>query len=316
MIIKILDKATLGDDVSIEEIEKEGEVTSYLTSSPKEVIERIRDAEVIIINKIKITSEVLSFAPKLKLICLAATGYDNVDVESCRKKGVAVCNVVGYSTNSVSQLTLAMVLALSVNLKSFTDFVRDGNYTQSGVANKLTPIYHELFGKTWGVVGYGNIGKQVGDVAKALGCKVIVNKLTPCDDDMCVDLETLCKTSDIITIHTPLNASTRGLIDKKMISLMKKNVILVNTARGLVTDEEAICEAIENDKIGAFGTDVYSEEPFSEKHCFGRIKDMANVCLTPHMAWGAYESRVRCLEEISKNIRAFKKGEKRNRVDL
>ncbi len=316
MKIVMLDIETLGADVSFDGIRNFGEVITYPTSTQEETIERIKDAEVVILNKIKITKDVLNAAKKLKLICVSATGYDNIDLDECRKKNVAVCNVVGYSSNSVAQVTLAMVLSLSVNLSSFSQYVKDGSYSKSGVANKLTPVYHELAGKVWGIIGYGNIGKQVGKVAQALGCRVIVNKRTACDGVECVDLKTLCKISDIITIHTPLTDATRKMINNDTLSFMKENVILVNVARGAVTDEKAICEALKNNKIGAFGTDVYSIEPFGEEHPFYEVKDMKNVCLTPHMAWGAFESRARCIDEIAKNIGAFINGEKRNRVDL
>ena len=209
-----------------------------------------------------------------------------------------------------------MVLSLSINLNYFSRYVKNGEYSKSGVANKVTPVYHELSGKTWGIIGYGNIGKEVSSVAKALGCRVIVNKKTPIDGVECVSLEELCKMADIITIHTPLNDSTRGMIDKKMLSLMKNDVILVNSARGAVTDEQAICDAICNNEIGAFGTDVYSVEPFGENHPFTKIMERDNVCLTPHMAWGSYEARCRCISEVAMNIKAFQNDEKRNRVEL
>lgn len=316
MKIVMLDVETLGKDISFEEIEKYGEVTTYPTSTQQEATERIKDADVIVLNKIKITNDVIKEAKKLKLICVSATGYDNIDLDVCRQRNIAVCNVVGYSANSVAQVTVAMVLSLSVNLSSYAQYVKNGSYTKSGIANRLIPVYHELVGKTWGIIGYGNIGKQVGKVAEALGCRVIVNKRSACDGVECVDLETLCKVSDIITIHTPLTEQTREMINQKTLSLMKKDVILVNVARGAVTDEKAICEALKNNEIGAFGTDVYSIEPFGEEHPFYGVKDMENVCLTPHMAWGAFESRKRCIEEIAKNIGAFVNGEIRNRLDI
>ncbi|MBR5271376.1 MAG: hydroxyacid dehydrogenase, partial [Clostridia bacterium] len=273
-------------------------------------------ADVVVLNKIKITRELIDNAKKLKLVCVTATGYDNIDINECRKNNIAVCNVVGYSTNSVAQVTLAIVLSLSVNLPSFNDYVKSGEYTKSGIANKLTPVYSELCGKTWGIVGYGNIGKQVGNIAKALGCRVIVNKRTPCNDVECVDLETLCKEADVITVHTPLNDGTREIINKKTLALMKKNVILVNVARGAVLNENDVCNAIINGEIGAFGCDVYSTEPFSSEHLYNKIMNMENVILTPHMAWGAYEARERCINEVAKNIKAFFAGDIRNRVDL
>ena len=184
------------------------------------------------------------------------------------------------------------------------------------MANSLTPVYHELAGKTWGIVGYGNIGKQVGRVAEALGCRVIYNKRTPDGNKNCVSLETLCAESDIITVHTPLSDSTRGLIGERAIRLMKRDVILVNEARGAVTDEKALADAIKEGRIGALGCDVFSVEPFGKDYPFYDIKELPNVCLTPHMAWGAYEARVRCLGEIILNIKAFFGGEIRSRVDI
>ena len=316
MKILMMDRDTLGSDISLEKIENCGEFISYPTTSEKDVPDRIKDAEILIVNKIKITKDVLKYAEKLKLICVTATGYDNIDVDACKERNIAVCNIIGYSTNSVAQVTLAMVLSLSVNLPCYMDFVNNGSYTKSGVANRLSPVYYELSGKTWGILGYGNIGMQVGKVASALGCNVVVNKRTACEGVNCVDIKTLCKVSDVITIHAPLTEETKKIINSETISMMKRDVIIVNTARGGVTDEEAICEALENGKIGAFGTDVYTTEPFPEDHPFNRIKHMKNVCLTPHMAWGAYEARNRCVEEVSKNISAFLSGEIRNRIDL
>ncbi len=316
MKIVVLDAETLGEDISLKEIEACGHCDIYLGSNEQEVKERIKDAEVVIINKIKLSADVLNEAKSLKLICVAATGYDNIDVEYCRANGIAVSNVVGYSSHSVAQLTAAMVLALSVNLKQYTNYVESGKYTKSGVANRLTPVYHELFGKVWGIVGYGNIGKEVAQIASALGCRIIVNKQTPTDEAEAVSLEELCKRADIITVHTPLTEKTRGMFSKERIALMKKDVIFVNTARGAVTDEQAICDALTDGKIGAFGTDVYSIESFGTEHPFNKIKDMENVCLTPHMAWGSYEARCRCVSEIAKNIKAFIDGQERNRVDL
>ncbi len=316
MNIVILDAQTLGNDISLDEIKACGDCTIYENTSTEDTEKRIEHADVVILNKIKLDEKILSKAKHLKLICVTATGYDNIDIPYCSKNGIAVCNVVGYSSNSVAQVTLAMVLALSVNMRQYTDFVESGAYTKSGVANCLTPVYHELCGKVWGIIGYGNIGRRVADVADALGCKVIVNKQTPLDGIECVSLEELCKTADIITIHTPLNDATKGMINKDILALMKKHVILVNAARGAVTDEDAICEAIKNGKIGAFGTDVYSKEPFGTDHPFNEIMHLPNVCLTPHMAWGALESRSRCISEVAENIRAFKCGKMRNRVDL
>lgn len=316
MNIAVLDRETLGDDISLEKIEKLGNTCVFQNSKGEEVKERIKDKDVVVVNKVKLFEDVLKEAKNLKLICLAATGYDNVDIPFCKKMGIGVANVVGYSSHSVAQLTLSMVLGLSVNMKAYTDFVTSGKYTESGAANRLTPVYHEVFGKTWGIVGYGNIGKEVGAAAKALGCKVITNRKTKSNEEGEVSLDELVKTADIITVHTPLTDETRGMIGRREIGMMKKDVILVNAARGAVFDEEAVCDAILDGKIGAFGTDVYSVEPFGKDHPFNKILEKDNVYLTPHMAWGSYEARERCIAEITKNIIAFEKGETRNRVDL
>lgn len=316
MKISILDANTLGDDISLKPIEELGICNIYPSTSPAEVAQRISDSDVVVINKVKLNESNLKDANNLKLICLLATGYDNVDTDYCRNHGIAVCNVEGYSSHSVAQLTVATVLSLATHLGTYTEYVRDGSYTRSGVANCLTPVYHELWGKIWGIVGFGNIGREVGRIAEAFGCKVIVNKRTPVADYQTVDIDTLCRESDIITLHTPLNDTTHHLIDENRLSLMKKGVIIVNAARGAVTDEEAVAKAVENGIIGAFGTDVYSVEPMPETHPLYRIRQYPNVILTPHTAWGARESRERCIYEVSLNIKAFFEGEIRNRLDI
>ncbi len=316
MKISILDANTLGEGITLKPIEEIGNCEIYPSTSADDVSQRIKESDVVIVNKVKLNEENLKDAKSLKLICLFATGYDNVDVNYCKKKGIAVCNVEGYSSHSVSQVTVAMVLSLSCHLNEYRQVVNDGSYTKSGVANCLTPMYSELCGKTWGIVGYGNIGKQVGAVANALGCRVIVNKRTKTDDCEVVDIDTLCSESDIITLHTPLNDATHHLIDKRRLGMMKKDVIIVNTARGLVTDEKAVADALKSGVIGAFGTDVYSKEPLSKDNPLYEIREYPNVLLTPHMAWGALESRQRCINEVAQNITDFTNGGKRNRVDL
>lgn len=313
MKIVVLDAATLGEDLSLAPLAELGECEIYPSTAPDQVAERLKDCQVAVLNKIRLCEENLRDAKELKLICVAATGYDNIDVAYCSKHNIAVCNVVGYSSHSVAQLTVGMVLSLANHLAEYHSFVASGEYSQSGVANRLTPVYHELYGKTWGVVGYGNIGKEVAGIAKALGCHVIYNKLTP--DGHSVDLDTLCRESDVITLHTPLTPQTKGIIDERRLSLMKKTVLLVNGARGAVTDETAVANAILNGRIGGFGCDVYTTEPFSGEHPFSKILHLPNVVLTPHMAWGAYEARVRCLSEIKENIQSFFCGGRKGRVN-
>lgn len=315
MKISILDRLTLGDDLNLSGANAYGEVVCHDATAPNEVTEHIGDADVVFVNKVKLNESNLSKAVNLKLICEAATGYDNIDVDYCRSRGIAVCNVPGYSVYSVAQVTVSMVLNLVNHIKEYTRYTSDGTYPKGGCANILTPVYHELLGKTWGIVGYGNIGSRVGEIAKALGCNVIAYKRTPVEGVECTDIDTLVENSDIITVHIPLSDETRNLINKERIAKLKPGAIVVNTARGLVTDEEALCKAIKNGTIAGFGTDVYSVEPFGEDSPFNEIKDMDNVCLTPHMAWGSIEARERCFDEMLVNMQAFLKGERRNRVD-
>jgi len=313
--ICVLDAATLGEDLDLSPLSRVGQVKVFATTAPEEVAERLVDCDIVLINKIKLGAHNLKWATRLKLICVAATGYDNIDVDYCRTHGIGVANVVGYSTDNVAQLTAAMALSLITHLPTYNRMTADGSYTRGGVANCLTPAYHEIAGKTWGIAGYGNIGRAVGKIASALGCRVLAYKRTPVEGVECVDLETLCRESDILSIHLPLSDATRGILDADHIALLKPESIVINVARGAVTDEAALAEALESGRIGGLGVDVYSTEPFGEDHPFYRLRDRDNICLTPHMAWGSIEARRRCLSEIILNMEAFLRGERRNRLD-
>lgn len=316
MKICILDKSSMGEDTPFDDIYKFGDVEIFDSTSASETLKRVADADVIITNKVKITADVINASNSLKLICVFATGYDNIDISAARARGIAVCNVPGYSTDSVALLTVATALSLYSHLGEYNEYVRSGEYSASGVANRLIPVFHELKGKTWGIVGYGNIGKAVGKVADAFGMRVIVNKRSPINDALCVDIDTLCKESDIISLHCPLNDGTRNLINEEKLNLMKSSAILVNEARGAVVDEKAVAKAIKNGRIGGFGCDVYSAEPFSKEHPYSEIMNFKNVILTPHAAWGAYEARVRCVKTIANNISGFLSKKSINRVDI
>lgn len=315
MTIVILDYATLGYDLDLTPAERFGKVVKYENSTIEEASERVAEADVIIVNKIKMNEAVLKNAKNLKLICETATGYDNIDLDYCTKKGILVSNTPAYSSQCVAQVTVSMVCSLATHLKEYRECVASGKYTEAGVPNSLVPIYHELCGKTWGIIGYGNIGKAVGKIADAFGCKVIVNKRTPTPECECVSVDELISRADIISIHCPLNENTRNLIDVRELSMMKKDAILVNVARGGVWNEEAVANAILNGEIGAIGCDVFTKEPFDTNHPFYKIKSLDNVLLTPHMAWGSFESRTRCYSTVISNIEAYLKGEPTNIVN-
>ena len=314
MNIVILDYKTLGDDLDLSGAEKYGTVTKYPVTSQEEAAERVKDAHVIIVNKVKMNESVLKNAKNLKLICETATGYDNIDVEYCRSHGITVANTPAYSTACVAQVTVSMACALMTHLQEYRDFVHCGGYQKSVSANMLEPIYHEMDGLTWGIIGYGNIGKAVGKIASAFGCKVIANKRTPTDDVECVSLEELLKRSDIISIHCPLTEQTNGMIGESQLKMMKNSAVIINVARGKVWDEGAVANAIINGDIGGIGCDVFSYEPIDDSHPFVKILGYNNVILTPHMAWGSFESRTRCFNTVLSNIDAYLNNKPQNIV--
>ena len=315
MKIVLLDTAGLGADIDLSPLQDFPDFTSFEQTSPAQMDARIKDAEVLITASMKLSRHNLGAAEKLKLICVAATGYDQIDVAYCREKGIGLCNVAGYSTNSVAQHTLSMVLALSNHLIAYRDLVHSGDYGRSGKPFLLTPVWHELEGKTWGIIGAGNIGRRVAKMAEGFGCKILVFRRSPDPDYEAADLDTVLQRSDIVSVHLPLNEQTRGIISTEKIALMKKGAIFVNVARGAVADEEALTRAIESGHLGALGCDVFSKEPFLDDHPYSRILNRHNVILTPHSAWGAQEARNRCIAEIAENIKVFLNGGRRNRVD-
>lgn len=305
MKIVMLDAGTLGADIDLSPVVTLGDTVVHITTAPNEVVPRLMGADVAVLNKIKMTREVLEALPTLKLICVTATGYDNIDLDCCRERGITLCNVPAYSTDSVAQLTLAMALSLATHLPAYRAHVHEGTYSASGVANHLTPVYHELSSMTWGVVGGGNIGAQVAKVAAAFGCRVLVTRRSPDPVYPTVDIDTLVREADIISLHVPLSDTTRGMINRERIAAMKKGAIVINVARGAVTDEEALAQAIERGHLGGLGVDVFTVEPFGADHPFTRILDRENVLLTPHMAWGSFEARTRCLATVAANIAHF-----------
>ncbi|MDY3845349.1 MAG: NAD(P)-dependent oxidoreductase [Eubacteriales bacterium] len=315
MKIVVLDKSNMGDDLDFSCLSEFGELKIYDNSAPDEIPKRLRDADVAVVNKLPMNGKTL-FGTDVKLICEFATGYDNIDIDFCKEAGIAVSNAVNYSTDSVAQITAATVLALYSKLFLFDKTVKAGEYSRGTSANMLTPQYSEISGKTWGIVGYGNIGKSVGKIAKALGCRVIAYKKhkTEEKDALIVSLDTLLSESDIISLHTPLNSDTRNMIGEREVSLMKKGVVIVNEARGGVWDESVMADALLDGRIAALGADVYTREPMPLDHPFSRLLQCENVILTPHMAWAAFEARVRCIDETVKNIRAFISDERRNRI--
>lgn len=316
MKIVILDRESIGFDTPLSVLNALGEVTSYDITQPHQVFERIAKSDVVILNKVKITEEIIQKSKNLKLICVFATGFDNIDVAAARANGVSVCNVPAYSTDSVTAWTVSTVLALSTRLREYNDYVSSGEYTASGKPNLLTPVFHDISGKVWGIIGCGDIGSSVARVATALGARVVTYQRHPHPIYDTIPLDELCSISDIITVHCPLNAETKAIINSERLQHMKKSVILVNAARGAVLDESAVAKAVKDANVGFFGCDVYSVEPFTSEHPYYELKDASNVILTPHCAWGSFEAREKCINIIADNIASFADGKIKNRVDI
>lgn len=317
--IVVLESLSLGKDVDISIWGDFGEITYYENTAPEQIPERIHDADIVIINKSPLNETTLADAKNVKLICEAATGYNNVDIEYCKKRGICVTNVKGYSTPIVAQHTFAMALYLLEKLPVYDEYVKSGEYCNAPIFTCFSPFFTELEGKTWGIVGLGNIGKRVADIAKAFGCKVIYYSASGNNNSTeyeRVDFDTLLVQSDILSLHCPLTDRTLNLIDDKALDKMKKTAILINVARGPVVNEQALYDALVNEKIAAAGLDVLVNEPMSKDNPLGKIKDSTKLFITPHMGWGSYEARVRCSKEVYRNIEAFLAGEQRNVVTI
>ena len=319
MNIVALERNSAGTDISVDCWSRLGNVTCYRnTVTEEEVRERIKDADVIIANKSPMNERTLKDAPNVKLICELATGYDNCDLAYCKLRGIKVTNVVDYSTAMVAQHTFTLALALSQKLPYYDNYVKSGAYgAQDRFSNFDIPFY-ELYGKTWGIVGMGNIGRRVASIAAAFGCKVIFHSITgksTCTDYPQVDKDTLLAESDFLSLHCPLSELSRNFIDGAALQKMKKTAILINVARGAVVNNTDLYEALVSGQIQAAGLDVLEQEPITASNPLGKLTDSNQLIITPHLAWASVEARTRCVEGVYKNIEAFMRGENRNVVN-
>ena len=317
MKIVLLDTLTMGSDMNFKCIEKLGELVEYGNTSSDEVAERIKDADVVALNKVVLDEKVLSSAKNLKLICVFAIGYNNIDIEYCKAHNIKVRNVPGYCVGSVCQHTFALLFSLIENLRYYDDFVKDGRYSASGVANHLAKRFFEIEGKKWGIIGMGAIGRKVADCAAAFGADVCYSSISGAireENYPNVPLRELLSESDIITVHAPLNEKTHHLIGEKELKMMKKTAVIVNVGRGSIIDEAALAEAIDNDVIAGAALDVYGEEPPKADLPIMNVKNKEKIVYSPHIAWGSVQARERCISMTAENIEAFIKGESRNDV--
>ncbi len=319
MKIVILERNSVGLDTSVDEISVFGDVISYPNTTANDVKEKIKDAEIIIANKAPLNEDTLKDAPYVKLICEFATGYDNVDLAYCKSRGIKVANVVNYSTDAVAQHTFALCFYILEKLRHYDEYVKSGAYAAQDRFSNFDIPFTELSGKTWGIVGMGNIGRKVAGIAQAFGCRVIFYSASghsTCKEYERVDFDTLLKESDFLSLHCPLSERTRNLINLEALKKMKKTAILVNVARGPVVNDGDLYTALTKEYIAGAGLDVTGTEPMKDSNPLSKIKDSSRLIITPHLAWASTEARKRCVLETCKNIEAFLSGRDRNIVNL
>ncbi len=306
MKLVLLDAETLGDS-NLSVFEQFGEFISYPFTSPEETLERSKDADIIITNKVIFDKDILKQLPKLKLIAITATGMNNVDLEAAKELGIEVKNVSGYSTNSVVQTTFMLALALIGKLEFYSNYTRSGAWSKSPIFTNLEKSFFEIAGKSWGIIGLGTIGSSVARVAKAFGANVSYYATSgkPHSDEFeHQELAELLKKSDIVSIHAPLNDRTFNLIDKAKLELLKSGAVLLNLGRGGIVNEAALAEAIDKKDL-LVGLDVTAKEPISEDNPLMKISKKENLIITPHLAWGSIEARAKLLDGVVKNIKEF-----------
>lgn len=308
MKIVFLDAKSIGEDIDLSGYDQLGEVVRYPYSTPEEARERTRDADVIILNKTEINEQSIGEADKLKLVCVTATGTNNLDKAYLAERGIEWRNVAGYSTESVAQHTFALLFYLMEKLRYYDDYVKNENYVNDSMFTHFDHRFNELSGKTWGIIGLGNIGRRVADIAKCFGCMVIYFSTSGKNNQKGynrVSFDKLLEQSDIVSVHAPLTDDTLGLMNREAFARMKPGAVFLNLGRGPIVDEAALTEALNTGMIAAAGLDVLSQEPMSEDNPLRSIKDSERLIITPHIAWASIEARTRLMEIILEQIKEF-----------
>ena len=311
MKIVFLDAKTIGDDIDLSAFDALGKVVKYDFSTTEEAAERTRDADVIILNKVEINEASIGDAENLKLVCVTATGTNNLDKEYLKRRGIAWRNVAGYSTETVAQHTFALLFYLYEKLRYYDDYVKEERYVGDKLFTHFDNVFHEISGKTWGIIGLGNIGRRVADIAKLFGCRVIYYSTSGKNSQPGyerVDFDTLLSESDIISVHAPLTAETEKLIDREAFRKMKNSAVFLNLGRGPIVVEEDLANALEQGEIAAAGLDVLCKEPMSADNPLRRIKDSSKLFITPHIAWASIEARTRLMGIIAGQVKEFFEG--------
>lgn len=313
MKIVFLDGKTIGEDIDLSAFDRLGQVVKYSYTTPEQAPERVRDADVVIVNKVVVNEASVGQAEQLKLVCVTATGTNNLDKPYLEKRGIAWRNVAGYSTESVAQHTFALLFYLMGKLRYYDDYVKDGRYVNDESFTHFGEQFHQLWGKTWGIIGLGNIGRRVADIAKAFEARVIYYSASgsaPQPGYEQVDFHTLLAESDVVSVHAPLNGYTENLMDAAAFSKMKSTAIFLNLGRGPIVDEEALCRALEEGIIAAAGLDVLRKEPMAPDNPLLRIRDSKRLIITPHVAWASVEARTKLMEIVYHQVEDyFQQGE-------
>lgn len=305
--IVFLDADTVGTDISLELLSSLGNLKTYAQTSADETIKRSVNADVLIVNKVMIDAAIMNACPQLKLICVAATGVNNIDLEAAEKHNITVKNVAGYSTESVVQTTFSSLLALIGQTIYFNDYVQSGLYTQSPIFTHFGKSFSELNGKQFGIIGMGTIGKRVAEVATAFGAYVVYYSTSGKNnnpDYQRMELDKLMSGSDIICIHAPLNDNTKNLITRTQLRLMKPTAFLTNMGRGGIVNEADLAQALNDNILAGAALDVFEREPMLPSHPFLSIRDKHKLILSPHIAWASIEARKRLIQAIAENIRS------------
>lgn len=308
MNIVFLDAKTMGDVPNLNILDRYGDVTCYPTTHPNQTLERVREADIVISNKVQLDKNIIDQAKNLKLICIAATGTNNVDKEAARAKGIPVKNATDYASVSVAQITIALLLYFIHDIPYYDSYIKRSEYAKSDIFTHHGKNFWELNGKRFAIIGLGNIGSQVAKIAKAFGAEVVYYSASGKNTNqpyLHLGLEELIRTSDIISIHAPLNKYTANLIDYKCLQQAKETALLINVGRGGIVNEEDLAQALDEGLIAGACLDVFENEPIDEKNPLLKLKNKDNLVLTPHIAWASIEARTLLVKKIGQNIQEF-----------
>lgn len=317
MKIVILDAMTLGTDIDLNRFTAFGSLEIYQTSTAEQAASRLKDADIAIVNKVPMNEYTLKDAASLKLISLTATGYNNVDLAYTKKHGITITNAAGYSTNSVVQHTFALLFYVMEKLSYYDAYVKSGDFCQSPVFCNFDKVFMELDHKTWGIIGLGEIGRNVAKIARAFGCRVIYYSTSGKNhnpDYEQVNFDELLAQSDIVSVHAPLNAATEQMMNYEAFKKMKRSSIFLNLGRGPIVDEDGLARALEENLIDGAGLDVICQEPMRSDNPLFTIKDSTKLIITPHIAWATHEARSRLMDKVYETIRSFLNGTPSNVV--